>query len=124
MATRSTGKTSGRNTSSSNARKSSSAGRKPSSGNRSASRKQAPVQPEPTFPDKVKSSPILSRLKGPFIFVIAVLVVVCIDLLFTWNDYSKFFKFLGVEILAAVIVWVLKVVFTKSKSSDDSVSGV
>lgn len=60
----------------------------------------------------------------PVIFIIVVLVIVAIDLLFSWNDYTRFFKILGVEILAAVIVWVLKMVFTKSKSSDDSVSEV
>lgn len=123
MATRSAGNSSGRKTSSTT-RKSSSTGRKSASGSRSSSKKQTPVQPEPTFTEKVKSSPILSRMMTPIIFVIVVLVIVGIDLLLTWNDYSKFFKFLGVEIFAAVIVWVLKVVFTKSKSSDDSVTGV
>ena len=60
----------------------------------------------------------------PIIFIIAVLVIVGLDLLFAFNDFSRFFKILGVEILAAVIVWVLKMVFAKSKSSEDSVSEV
>ena len=60
----------------------------------------------------------------PVIFVIVVLVIVGLDLLFAFNDFSRFFKILGVEILAAVIVWVLKMVFAKSKSSEDSVSVV
>ena len=60
----------------------------------------------------------------PIIFIIAVLVFVGLDLLFAFNDFSRFFKILGVEILAAVIVWVLKMVFAKSKSSEDSVSEV
>ena len=60
----------------------------------------------------------------PVIFVIVVLVIVGLDLLFAFNDFSRFFKILGVEILAAVIVWVLKLVFAKSKSSEDSVSEV
>lgn len=60
----------------------------------------------------------------PVIFIIAVLVIVGLDLLFAFNDFSRFFKILGVEILAAVIVWVLKMVFAKSKSSEDSVSEV
>ena len=60
----------------------------------------------------------------PIIFIIVVLVIVAIDLLFAWNDFSRFFKILGVEILAAVIVWILKMVFAKSKSSEDSVSEV
>ena len=60
----------------------------------------------------------------PIIFIIVVLVIVGLDLLFAFNDFSRFFKILGVEILAAVIVWVLKMVFAKSKSSEDSVSEV
>ena len=60
----------------------------------------------------------------PIIFIIAVLVIVGLDLLFAFNDFSRFFNILGVEILAAVIVWVLKMVFAKSKSSEDSVSEV
>lgn len=60
----------------------------------------------------------------PVIFIIVILVIVGLDLLFAFNDFSRFFKILGVEILAAVIVWVLKMVFAKSKSSEDSVSEV
>ena len=60
----------------------------------------------------------------PVIFIIAVLVITGIDLLFAWNDFSRFFKILGVEILAAVIIWIMKMVFSKSRSSDDSGSEV
>lgn len=123
MATRSTGKTTGRSTSST-ARKSSSTGRKTATGNRSTSKMNAPVQRKMTLFARIKSNPVIKRIMAPVIFVIVVLAIVAFDLLFTWNDYSKFFKFLGVEILAAVIVWVLKAVFTKSKSSDEPVSGV
>ena len=56
----------------------------------------------------------------PLIFIAVVLVIVGIDLLISWNDFSGFFKILGVELLAAVIVWILKMVFSKSKTSDDS----
>ena len=60
----------------------------------------------------------------PIIFIIVVLAIVAIDILFAWNDFSRFFKILGVEILAAVIVWILKMVFSKTNSSEDSVSEV
>ena len=127
MAARSTGNSSGtRRTSSSTTRKPSSSGsRKPASSRQgSSSRRSAPVQSEPSFIEKVKASPILSRLMMPVIFIIAVLVITGIDLLFAWNDFSRFFKILGVEILAAVIIWIMKMVFSKSRSSDDSVSEV
>ena len=126
MATRSTGKSTGtRRTTSTTRRTSASGSRKTSSGRQgSSSRRSAPVQPEPGLSEKIKSSPILSRMMLPVIFIIAVLVIVGLDLLFAFNDFSRFFKILGVEILAAVIVWVLKMVFAKSKSSEDSVSEV
>lgn len=127
MATRSTGNSSGtRRSSSSTARRSSSAGtRKASTGRQSSSsRRSAPVQPEPGFIEKVKANPLLSHLMMPIIFIIVVLVIIGIDLLFAWNDFSRFFKILGVEILAAVIVWILKMVFSKQNSSEDSVSEV
>ena len=126
MATRSTGKSTGtRRTTSTTRRTSASGSRKTSSGRQgSSSRRSAPVQPELGLSEKIKSSPILSRMMLPIIFIIAVLVIVGMDLLFAFNDFSRFFKILGVEILAAVIVWVLKMVFAKSKSSEDSVSEV
>lgn len=126
MATRSTGKSTGtRRTSSATRRPASSGTRKTSSSRQgSSSRRAAPVQPEPGLTEKIKSSPILSRMMLPVIFVIVVLVIVGLDLLFAFNDFSRFFKILGVEILAAVIVWVLKMVFAKSKSSEDTVSEV
>ena len=126
MATRSTGKSTGtRRTTSTTRRTSASGSRKTSSGRQgSSSRRSAPVQPEPGLSEKIKSSPILSRMMLPIIFIIVVLVIVGLDLLFAFNDFSRFFKILGVEILAAVIVWVLKMVFAKSKSSEDSVSEV
>ena len=48
-------------------------------------------------------------------------IIVGIDLLLSWNDFSGFFKILGIELLVAVVVWILKLVFSKSKTSDDSV---
>ena len=126
MATRSTGKSTGtRRTSSTTRRPASSGTRKTSSSRQgSSSRRAVPVQPEPGLTEKIKSSPILSRMMIPVIFIIVILVIVGLDLLFAFNDFSRFFKILGVEILAAVIVWVLKMVFAKSKSSEDSVSEV
>ena len=57
----------------------------------------------------------------PLIFIAAILVIVGIDLLLSWNDFSGFFKILGIELLVAVVVWILKLIFSKSKTSDDSV---
>ena len=63
----------------------------------------------------------MGKMAMPLIFIAAILVIVGIDLLLSWNDFSGFFKILGIELLVAVVVWILKLVFSKSKSSDDSV---
>lgn len=60
----------------------------------------------------------------PLIFIAVVLVITGIDLLFAWNDFSRFFKILGIELLVAVIVWILKLVFAKSKTSEDTDSNL
>lgn len=62
----------------------------------------------------------MGRLAAPLIVIAGILVIVGIDLLISWNDYSRFFKILGIELLVAVIVWILKLVFAKSKSSEDA----
>jgi hypothetical protein len=63
----------------------------------------------------------MGKMAMPLIFIAAILVIVGIDLLLSWNDFSGFFKILGIELLVAVVVWILKLVFSKSKTSDDSV---
>lgn len=63
----------------------------------------------------------MGRLALPLIVIAGILVVVGIDLLISWNDFSRFFKILGIELLVAVVVWVLKLVFSKAQSSDDQV---
>ncbi len=62
----------------------------------------------------------MRRLSMPIIFIAVILVIVGIDLLITWNDFNGFFKLLGIELLVAVVVWILKLVFNKSRSSDEN----
>ena len=60
----------------------------------------------------------------PVIFIAASLLIVGIDLLISWNNYETFFKILGVEVLLAVVVWViLTLVYSgKNKKATDSIS--
>jgi hypothetical protein len=105
----------------SSTRRPSTSGRKPANG-RQATRpgRSAPqVQQQPGILERVVSSPIMGRLAAPLIVIAGILVLVGIDLLISWNDFSRFFKILGIELLVAVIVWILKLVFAKSKSSED-----
>jgi len=119
MATGNTRKSSSSRQSSS-ARRPSSSGKKPANG-RQASRsgRSAPQVQQPGILERVVSSPIMGRLAAPLIVIAGILVLVGIDLLISWNDFSRFFKILGIELLVAVIVWILKLVFAKSKSSED-----
>ncbi len=79
-----------------------------------------PVQ-DKSLLEKFLSCSLMGKMAMPLIFIAAILVIVGIDLLLSWNDFSGFFKILGIELLVAVVVWILKLVFSKSKTSDDSV---
>ena len=94
-------------------------GRQSSSG-RGRSSRQTPPPPSRSFLEKFISSPLMRRLSMPIIFIAVILVIVGIDLLITWNDFNGFFKLLGIELLVAVVVWILKLVFNKSRSSDEN----
>ena len=101
------------------ARKSSNSGRKPASSRGRSSRSAPPVQNQGAI-EKIVSSPIMGRMSMPIIAIAAILLIVGIDLLISWNDFSGFFKILGIELLVAVVIWILKLVFSKPRSSDDS----
>ena len=120
MATGSSRKTTGTRKSSTSGRSSGSGRKTTASRQGKTTRAQAPVKAQPGLIEKIVSSPILSKMALPIIFIAAVLVIVGIDLFIAWNDFSRFFKILGVELLVAVVVWILKLVFAKSKSSEDS----
>lgn len=107
----------------SNTRRSSGSGRQSGTG-RGISSKQTPPAPNRTLLEKFISSPLMRRMSMPIIFIAAILLIVGIDLLFTWNDFSGFFKLLGIELLVAVVIWILKLIFTKSRTSDDGDSSV
>ena len=85
---------------------------------RTTTRNSAPVQEESGFVGLVKKF-ASSKASSPIIFIAAVLLIVGIDLLISWNKYAMFFKILGIEVLLAVIVWViLTLVFSRKKNTD------
>jgi hypothetical protein len=59
----------------------------------------------------------------PLIFIAAVLLITGIDLLISWNKYEMFFKILGVEILIAVVVWVILTLVFSGRTKKDTGSG-
>jgi hypothetical protein len=95
-----------------------------SSGSRSTSRNTtAPIQSE-SGASSIFSKFASSKAAMPVIFIAASLLIVGIDLLISWNSYETFFKILGVEVLLAVVVWViLTLVYSgKNKKGVDSIS--
>ena len=110
------GNTSSRRTSGSNTKKPA----RSSSAARSTAKKAAPVQQKAPAADSILKKFASSKAAQPLIFIAAVILIVGIDLLISWNKYEMFFKILGVEILIALVVWgVLTLVYAgrKNKSS-------
>ncbi len=95
-----------------------------SSGSRSTSRKTtAPVQTESGASSLFKRF-ASSRAAMPVIFIAASLLIVGLDLLISWNSYETFFKILGVEVLLAVVVWVILTLVFSGKKNKDTDSAV
>ena len=89
-----------------------------SSSSRGNSRKNVQVQDESGFAGVIKKF-ASSKAASPIIFIAAVLLIVGIDLLVSWNKYELFFKILGIEVLIAVVVWIiLTLVFSRKTNSD------
>ena len=60
-----------------------------------------------------------SKAAMPVIFLGAVILIVGLDLLISWNKYEMFFKILGIELLIAALVWgVMTMVFSGKKNKD------
>ena len=89
-----------------------------SSTRRSSGRNTAPVNEVSGFGDLVRKF-ASSKAAKPIILIAVVLLIVGIDLLISWDKYAMFFKILGIEVLLAVIVWViLTLVFSSKKNND------
>ena len=57
-----------------------------------------------------------SKFFKPVVAVLIVLVVIGLDLLISWNNYDRFFKMLGIEILITAVILVLKLALSSNKS--------
>ena len=52
--------------------------------------------------------------------VIVLTVLILLDLLFSLNDYDRFFKILGFELLIVGIIWVIGLVLSFGESTPSS----
>lgn len=101
-------------------RKSASKSSARSSGSRrSTAAKTAPVRTESNVEGAFKKF-ASSKAATPIFFIAAVLVITGIDLLVSWNKFELFFKILGIEILIAVVVWIVMTLVFSRRSSKDS----
>lgn len=71
-----------------------------------------PVQNYVEPPRKTEGPSILVRflcspVSKPIILILLILIIIGIDLLSAWNDYTRFFLILGFELLIAGIAWIL-----------------
>ena len=60
----------------------------------------------------------------PIMTVVISALLVGLDLLISWNDFSRFFLFLGIEIIAAAVVWLIMTIYSfgaEKKNSDEEV---
>lgn len=112
---------SGRSRSSSSSRGSKKSPSKSSSRSNTSRRttKSAPVQNDSSLESGFKKF-ASSKAATPVFFIAAVLLITGIDLLVSWNKFELFFKILGVEILIAVVVWIVMTLVFSRQSTKDS----
>lgn len=107
--------TSGRKNSTTRRRSSSSS----SSSRKSSSRTSSASAPSSTFIDYFHAFS-KTRVFAPVAAVVILTVLILLDLLIAWNNYDRFFKILGFELLIAGIIWVIGLVLSFGESSPSS----
>ena len=81
--------------------------------------KSSPAAQESAF-SRIVSKFAASKAAMPLIFIAAVILLVGIDLLISWDNFGTFFTILGVETLIAVVVWVIMTLVFSRRSAKES----
>ncbi|MCR5328650.1 MAG: hypothetical protein K6E12_07370 [Saccharofermentans sp.] len=81
--------------------------------------KSSPATQESAF-SRIVSKFAASKAAMPLIFIAAVILLVGIDLLISWDNFGTFFTILGVETLIAVVVWVIMTLVFSRRSAKES----
>ncbi|MBO4459287.1 MAG: hypothetical protein J5778_01370 [Clostridiales bacterium] len=66
---------------------------------------------------------IKSKAFVPVITVLIIAVIIGLDFLFSLNDYNKFFTILGVELLIALICWIIAMLISFGTRKNSSNKG-
>ena len=61
-----------------------------------------------------------TRFFVPVASVVVITFLILIDMLLAWNDYDKFFKIMGFELLIVGIIWVIGLVLSFGESTPSS----
>ena len=61
-----------------------------------------------------------TRAFVPVASVVVITVLILLDLLLAWNDYDRFFKIMGFELLIVGIIWVIGLVLSFGESTPSS----
>lgn len=64
-----------------------------------------------------------TRVFVPVMVILVSAVLIGLDLLIAWNGYKLFFTLLGIEILIAVAVWLIRTVLSIGSNKNRSESG-
>lgn len=56
----------------------------------------------------------------PVASVVVITLLILVDMLLAWNDYDRFFKIMGFELLIVGIIWVIGLVLSFGESTPSS----
>lgn len=99
----------------SNKKKTSSTTKKSSS----SSRSQKSVSKNVGFADYIHAFS-KSRFFIPVVIILVITVIILLDLLFAFNNYDKFFKILGFELLITIVIGVFVLAINSYDDSGDN----
>lgn len=61
-----------------------------------------------------------TRIFVPVASVVVIAVLILLDMLLAWNDFDRFFKIMGFELLIVGIIWVIGLVLSFGESTPSS----
>ncbi|MCR5593586.1 MAG: hypothetical protein K6F79_07560 [Saccharofermentans sp.] len=93
-------------------------GKRPTS--RSSTKKKAPAKAPSSGIAEYFHAFSKTRIFVPVMTVVVMAVIILVDLLVSWNNYDRFFKILGFELLIAGIVWVIGMVLSFGEPSGNT----
>lgn len=76
-------------------------------------RKPAPAPSKPGFADYYHAF-TKTRVFRPIATIVIIILAVLINMLIAWNNYDRFFLFLGIELFIVAAIWLFGLLFSMS----------